>query len=173
MNYYTDLAKNTLENYLEKNEIITLPSDLPAEFYQKRAGCFVSLHTKNGDLRGCIGTYLPTQKNIADEIINNAIAAACHDPRFLPVTKSELNDLEYSVDILSEPILINNLAELDCKKFGVLVKTNDGRSGLLLPDLEGVETVEQQLFIACQKAGINWQKEKPMIYKFIVERHRG
>jgi len=172
MDHYLNLAKKTLENYLKKGKVITPPQDLPSEFNQKRAGCFVSLHTKDGDLRGCIGTYLPTKKNIAEEIINNAIAAACHDPRFLPVTSQELAKLEYSVDILTEPVLINKLTELDPKKFGVLVKTNDGRAGLLLPDLEGVETIDEQLTIACQKANIRWPVEQPQIYKFTVERHK-
>jgi AmmeMemoRadiSam system protein A len=172
MDKYINLAKTAVETFVKNNKIIKPPPDLPKNFFQDKAGAFVSLHTKDGDLRGCIGTFLPTKENLAQEIISNAITAASQDYRFSPVTKKDLVNLEYSVDILSAPVQANDLHELDPKKYGVLVKSDDGRSGLLLPDLEGVDTIELQISIACQKAGINWPEEKPSIYKFTVERHK-
>ncbi len=142
--------------------------DLPEEMLTKRAGVFVSIK-KHGELRGCIGTFLPTRKNIAEEIQRNAISAGCEDPRFYPVTAEELPELEYSVDVLTEPRPVYSLDELDPKKYGILVQKGF-RSGLLLPDLEGVDTVEQQLNIALAKAGIS-PNEKYQIKKFEVVRH--
>ena len=124
---------------------------------------------KDGELRGCIGTILPTQKNVAEEILQNAISACSRDPRFSPVEISELDDIVYSVDVLGEPERIFSEKDLDVKKFGVIVE-NGGRRGLLLPDLEGVETVEQQISIAKQKANIS-QKEKVDMWRFEVVRH--
>lgn len=138
-------------------------------------------------LRGCIGTYLPTRDNIAKEIIHNAIAAATEDYRFGPIQKEELPYLTYTVYILSEPELVKDISELDPKKFGIIVKTVpilpsktdvvfNGhipyKSGLLLPDLEGIDSVEKQIAIACQKGGINPEKEKIFIYKFTVEKYQ-
>lgn len=118
----------------------------------RRAGVFVSLH-KWGDLRGCIGTTAPTQSSVVAEIIHNAIQAALHDPRFDPLSPDELDDLDISVDVLDEPEPVEDRARLDPEKFGVIV-AHGGRRGLLLPDLDGVDTVEDQLAIACRKAGI-------------------
>lgn len=171
MDKYTNLAKATIEAYINNNEIIKPPPDLPQKFLQK-AGVFVSLHTLDGDLRGCIGTFLPTKDNIAQEIISNAISAATSDPRFPSITKKELKNLKYSVDILSSPVKENDVYKLDPKQYGILVKMNDGRSGLLLPNLEGINSIELQISIACQKASINWPEEKPQIFKFTVERHK-
>lgn len=148
---YVQLAIDTIENYIRNN---TLPSTegLSDELLNNEAGTFVSLK-KNGELRGCIGTILPTTDSIAEEIIQNAISASTRDPRFLPVREDELDDLTYSVDVLLKPEPINSLDQLDVKRYGVIV-TNGGRRGLLLPDLEGVDTPEQQVMIAMQKAGI-------------------
>jgi len=167
MNKYSQLAKQAISEYLKNDKII----DPPVDFSNTQAGVFVSLHTKSGELRGCIGTYLPQYSNLAEEIINNAIAAAVQDNRFSPLTLNELENLEIGVDVLSEPVKVNNLDELDPKKFGVIVKSAGGRSGLLLPNLTGVDTVKKQLSIACQKAGIVWPDEQPQIFKFTVERH--
>lgn len=170
MNEYVKLAREAIACYLNDGKV--LDSDrAPETLKKKRAGCFVSLHKKgNGELRGCIGTILPTCKNLGSEIINNAISS-CSDARFLPVTKEECEDLEISVDILSEPeaILSENL--LDPKKYGVIVKSKDGRTGLLLPDLEGVDDAAYQVAIARQKAGI-LPEEKAFLYRFTVERHK-
>jgi AmmeMemoRadiSam system protein A len=164
------LAKKTIENFINSGKIIQPPKPLPKEL-SKKAGVFVSIHLKTGELRGCIGTFLPTQKNLAQEIIQNAVAASSQDPRFSPITKEELNNLEISVDVLSTPIQIKDIKELDAKKFGVIVKSSDGKTGLLLPDLEGVKTVSQQIQIASQKAGIS-PDEKIIIYKFSVQRFK-
>lgn len=150
---YVTLARETLETYVREHRIINVPEWLPIRFSDFRAGTFVSLK-KHGQLRGCIGTILPTQRNVAEEIIHNAIQAGIHDPRFEPVTVSELPELVYSVDILHPPEKISSMQELDVKRYGVIV-THGYRRGLLLPDLEGVDTPEEQVSIALQKAGIS------------------
>jgi len=165
------LAKIAVENYIKEGKIIySIPFKLPKEFLERKAGVFVTIE-QNKKLRGCIGTYLPITKNVAEETIRNAISAATEDYRFEPITKEELSSLSYTVYLLNPPELIKNLKELNPKKYGVLVKSRI-KSGLLLPDLEGVNTTEQQLFIACQKAGINPEKEKIIIYKFTVEKYQ-
>jgi len=136
-----------------------------------QAGVFVSLH-KNSELRGCIGTFEPVQDNIAQEIKQNALTAALNDPRFSPLKADELDDLEIKVDVLTSPVPINNNSELDPKKYGILIKSEQtNESGLLLPDLSGVDTIDQQIKITCDKAGIDPVNEKYIIYKFSVERH--
>ena len=172
MDKYTNLAQKAIEIYLKENRLIDPPENLPPEMLEKRAGVFVSIHKKDGSLRGCIGTFLPTKENIAKEIISNAISAAFFDPRFFPVQKEELNDLEISVDILSEPEPVESIDELDPKKYGIIVKTKNGRTGLLLPDIKGINSINEQISIACQKAGIDPVKEKFQIYKFTVKRHK-
>ncbi len=173
MDSYTKLARKTIETYFKNGKIINTPANLPEEMLDKKAGVFVSFK-KGKELRGCIGTFLPAYKNMAQEIIQNTIASATEDPRFLPINKKEINDLKISIDILSEPqqVPANEINRLDPKKYGILVRSQDGlRSGLLLPDLEGVETIEEQLSIACQKAGINKDAENFIVYKFTVQRH--
>ena len=165
---FVKLARFSLETFVKTHKPAELPKNLPTELTSRRAGAFVSLH-KDGELRGCIGTILPTQKNVAEEILQNAISACSRDPRFSPVEISELDDIVYSVDVLGEPERIFSEKDLDVKKFGVIVE-NGGRRGLLLPDLEGVETVEQQISIAKQKANIS-QKEKVDMWRFEVVRH--
>lgn len=179
------LAKLAVEGYIKEGKVIEPPGDLPEEFLKRRSGTFVTIE-KNGELRGCIGTYLPTRPNIAEEIIRNAIAAASEDWRFGPIQKEELPSLSYTVYILSYPEPVKDFKELDPKKFGIIVKTLPiippngtdvvfnghfiSKTGVLLPDLEGVDTVEKQIFVACQKAEIDTQKEKFLIYKFEVEK---
>ncbi len=124
---------------------------------------------KRGQLRGCIGTFAPTQPNIAAEIIQNAVSAGTQDPRFPPVEPAELPELDISVDILSEPERVDGLADLDPKRYGVIVRRGR-RSGLLLPDLEGVDRVEEQVAIAMQKAGIS-PAEEIELYRFSVTRY--
>jgi len=169
MDAYINLAKQAIAHFLENGKIMSLPQDLPQEFYQKRAGVFVSLHAKDGELRGCIGTMTPTQPNLGTEIIANAIAACSRDPRFFPLTKEELADLEIFVDILSAPEQIPDLTNHDPKKYGLIAKA-DSRTGLLLPDLEGIDTAKQQLKIVLQKGGIREDEEYTM-FRFSVERH--
>ncbi len=138
------------------------------ELLNEKAGCFVTLHGPGG-LRGCIGTILATQETLFDEIVKNARSAALEDPRFPPVTEAELEGLEISVDVLGQPEAVPDPHLLDPKIYGVIVSTDD-RRGVLLPDLEGIDTVEKQLKIACQKAGIA-PDEPYEIERFAVERH--
>jgi AmmeMemoRadiSam system protein A len=165
---YVKLARETIENYIKYGNIISPPKDLPEEIINQKAGAFVSLK-KYGNLRGCIGTFLPTEENIAAEIIRNAISAATGDPRFPPVTISELSDLTISVDILSPPEEVEDVSQLNPKKYGVIVSSGF-KKGLLLPDLEGVDTVEEQIDITKRKAGI-YPSEKVKLYRFEVKRY--
>jgi len=134
---------------------------------RERAGVFVSLH-KHGQLRGCIGTFEPKEKNVAEEIVANAISSSTGDPRFPPVTASELDDLEYSVDILTEPEPVTDISQLDHKKYGIIVESG-WKKGLLLPALEGVDSVEEQIAICRLKAGI-LAGEPVKLYRFQVRR---
>jgi len=216
MSSYTELAKKAVETYIKKGEIIKVPSGLPEEMLKKKAGTFVTIEKKENlaekenlgerilkekSLRGCIGTYLPTKENIAQEIIHNAIAAATEDYRFGQIQKEELPSLTYTVYILGAPELVKDIKkELDPKIYGIIVKTNpivnyprpegearpEGaangtdvvfnghfvpKSALLLPDLEGIDTIEKQISVACQKGGIDPLKEDLIIYRFKVEKY--
>jgi AmmeMemoRadiSam system protein A len=161
------LAKDTIENYVRHGKTIQPPEELTPEM-EKRAGAFVSIH-KHGMLRGCIGTIEPTQANMAQEVIQNAISAAIHDPRFPPIVPEELADLDIKVDVLGEPEPVESMEELDPRRYGVIVESGRKR-GLLLPDLEGVDTVEQQVEIAQRKAWIG-PGEPVQLYRFEVVRY--
>lgn len=163
------LARTTVEHYVSEGRLPAVEGPVPSEFC-KKAGVFVSIH-KEGDLRGCIGTTEPTTGSIAQEIMQNAVSAATRDPRFSPVTLDELEMLDYSVDILSDPVEVKGFSELNPRKYGVIcVKGN--RKGLLLPDLPGVNTVREQLSIAKRKAGISPFDTQVKIYRFTVSRYR-
>ncbi|HHX65575.1 MAG TPA: AmmeMemoRadiSam system protein A [Chloroflexi bacterium] len=164
---FVRLARTTIEHYVRTGQVIGLPEKLPGEL-GRRAGTFVSLH-RGGELRGCIGTIEPVRDSLAEEIIANAISAATRDPRFPPVSTEELADLEISVDVLDESEPIQSVGELDPKRYGIIVQAGD-RRGLLLPDLEGVDTAEQQLLIALRKAWISPQ-EKYHLFRFQVTRY--
>jgi AmmeMemoRadiSam system protein A len=164
---YVKLARKSIRYFLDYQKAMDLPDNLPERMLTEKAGVFVSLK-KYGNLRGCIGTFLPGTSCIGAEILHNAIEAAFEDPRFDPLRADELDELNISVDILSAPVSASK-EELDPKRFGVIV-TSGYRRGLLLPDLEGVDTVEDQLDIACRKAGIS-HKSPYEIQKFTVERH--
>jgi len=167
---YTKLAKEAVKEYLEKGSFISPDKvKLPSDAHERKAGVFVTIYRKD-QLRGCIGTYAPTQESIAKEIVGNAIAASFRDPRFSPVSKKELDDLAFEVSVLEEPKQIKDVKELDEKKYGVIVKTSDGRSGLLLPDIPGVKTPEEQIQIASQKGGI-LPDEDMQILKFAVAKY--
>lgn len=168
MHPLVQLAKETIETYVRSKKTIRPPDSLTPEMAQT-AGTFVSLHTKDGALRGCIGTFQPTQPNVAEEVIHNAISAATRDPRFHPIQPDELEDLDISVDVLTEPEPVDSIAELDAKKYGVIVQSG-WRRGLLLPDLEGVDTPEYQIEICRRKAGIG-PKEPVKLSRFEVERY--
>ena len=163
------LAKEAVEEYIRFGRTTSTPVPVPPEL-ETQAGAFVSLK-KHGQLRGCIGTIGPTQPNLAAEIIQNAINAAVGDPRFEPVSEEELKHLQYSVDVLSHPEAITSFIELDPKRYGVIVESGFKR-GLLLPDLDGVDTVDDQVAIAMRKAGI-FDGEPLALYRFEVKRHRG
>ena len=161
------LARKTVETLVEKGKTIQ-PEELTPEMKQ-RAGVFVSIH-KLGELRGCIGTFEPTQKNVAEEIITNAVSSATRDPRFPAVAPNELKELSYSVDVLTKPEPVEGKDQLDPRKYGVIVEAGF-RRGLLLPDLEGVDTVDYQIDICRQKAGIA-PDEPVKLYRFEVKRYR-
>lgn len=168
MHRYTDIAKRAVEEYLRNRMVLPAPEDLPPEM-RSRAGVFVCLKSQ-GQLRGCIGTFLPCTDNIHDEIVRNAISAAREDPRFPPVSTEELPEITYSVDVLSEPERVDDTAGLDPKKYGVIVAKGK-RRGLLLPDLAGVDSVEEQLRITKMKAGIDPDDTDVVIYRFTVQRY--
>jgi AmmeMemoRadiSam system protein A len=161
------LAKQAVEGYVKNHEFVRA-KDLSPEM-EETAGVFVSIK-KRGQLRGCIGTFEPTQTNVAEEVVQNAISAAVRDPRFNPVKLSELDELDYSVDVLTPPERVASQAELDPKKYGLIVQCGY-RRGLLLPDLEGVEDVQTQVNICCQKGGIS-SNEPVQLHRFQVKRYK-
>ncbi|MDR2590450.1 MAG: AmmeMemoRadiSam system protein A [Oscillospiraceae bacterium] len=165
---YQKLARQSLERKIMTGEIMSVTNELPQEMIDKRAGVFVSIH-KDGALRGCIGTIAPTKKCIAEEIICNAISSGSSDFRFSPVTAHELPLLTYKVDVLSPPEPIVDRSELDVKRYGVIV-TSGSKRGLLLPNLDGVDTVDDQINIASGKAGI-LNMDKISLERFEVVRH--
>ena len=165
---YVKLARLTIEEYITNGNTLETPSNTPKELLNSQAGVFVSIH-KFGSLRGCIGTIMPTTNSIAQEIITNAISASTKDPRFPKIEKEELNYLEINVDVLGEPEDIDSEEQLNVKEYGVIV-TSDMKRGLLLPDLDGVDTVSEQVSIAKKKAGI---KDEPYtLQRFKVTRHK-
>ena len=166
MHPLVDLAKKAVEEYIRNRTTLSLPEVLSPEMKEK-AGVFVCLKM-HGQLKGCIGTFMPCYGTVAEEIIRNAIAAATQDPRFFPVGKDDLPFLEYSVDLLSPPEKVREVTDLDPKKYGVIV-VRGGMKGLLLPDLEGVDTAEEQIRIAKMKAGIG-RVEDVELYRFEVRR---
>jgi AmmeMemoRadiSam system protein A/AmmeMemoRadiSam system protein B len=167
----TALARLAVETFVREKRVIEKPSTLKDSMLEQRAACFVSIKTDDGDLRGCIGTIEPVKETLCEELIANAVSSATRDPRFLPVAKDELSHLRYSVDVLSTPEPAK-FEELDPKVYGVIVEDQAGtRRGLLLPDLQGIETAGQQVEIAARKAGI--APDTPLkFYRFRVERFR-
>jgi AmmeMemoRadiSam system protein A len=163
------LARRAIEAYVGDRSVIK-PARLPG-VEPRQAGVFVSLHLPGGSLRGCIGTTQPTRASIEEEIVGNAISAASRDPRFYPLTQGELADLDISVDVLGPPEEVSGLQDLDPKEYGIIVRTADGRQALLLPDLEGVDTAEQQLRITCRKGSIDPDIDRYRLFRFRVERH--
>ena len=166
---YVALARLTVETWVNEHRAVDVPADVPEELLNQRAGAFVSLHS-HGDLRGCIGTISATCPNVAVEIIQNGISACSRDFRFKPVRPDELDFLEYSVDILGDAEPITGPGQLDPKRYGVIVTKGRSR-GLLLPNLDGVDTVEVQLAIAKQKAGIPIGDMNVGLQRFEVVRH--
>ncbi len=164
------LARQTIEAFVREKKVISAPEKL-SELLNQRAACFVSIKTLDGDLRGCIGTIEPEKNTLAEELIANAISAASRDPRFPPVRADELSNLNYSVDVLSQPELVR-LEDLDPNVYGVIVEDQDGvHRGLLLPNLEGIDTATKQVEIASRKAGIPPGTEVKL-WRFRSERYR-
>jgi len=168
LNKIVELARNAIELYVKEKKKLLPDKKLLSEI-KGVAGVFVSIKKDNA-LRGCIGTFAPTTDSIVEEIIRNAIEAATFDPRFPPVTKEELPYLKISVDILTDPVPVHSVSELDSKRFGVIVKAQM-RRGLLLPDLEGVNTPEEQIEICRRKGGIG-KDEAVELFKFEVKRYK-
>lgn len=164
-----ELARTAIETYVRDHKVLIPREPVGSEL--GRAGVFVSLHRGDGSLRGCIGTIQPTRDSLEEEIVGNAISAATGDPRFYPLTADELEGLDISVDVLGRPEPVGGLEDLDPSEYGVIVQGTDGRQGLLLPDLEGVYTAEQQVEISCRKGGIDPRRDRYQLFRFRVERH--
>jgi AmmeMemoRadiSam system protein A len=166
------LARRTIESYVRDGVRIKPPQDLNPEM-QRQAGAFVSLH-RHGQLRGCIGTIEPTCDCVAEEVIQNAISSATRDPRFPPVRRDELDGLDVKVDVLGEPEPVSGPDALDPKRYGLIVQSlsHPWKRGLLLPDLEGIDTVEKQVYwTRYHKAGITDPDEPVQMYRFEVVRY--
>ncbi len=171
MDPYVQLAKQAAEEYVKNNTTLEVPDDLPDELTQEHAGVFVTVKL-NGELRGCIGTVASSKVSVANEIISNAISAVARDFRFQPVTKEELPHIQYEVSILHPLTPVKDLTSVDPETQGIVVRAQDGRSGLLLPGLEGIATPEQQFKTACQKAGIRPGIDKKIrVLSFTTEKH--
>jgi len=171
---HVQLARYSLEHYVKTGKSAELLADISAELTSSQAGVFVCIK-KRGQLRGCIGTIAPVTESVAHEILRNAVSAACEDPRFPPVRESELADLVYTVDVLAPPEPIDSLEMLDVKRYGVIVTSGPSQAGrhkrgLLLPNLDGVDTVDEQLEIAMHKAGIR-EGEPVQLERFEVRRY--
>jgi len=151
---YTKIAYLSIEKWLRTNKVhkeklINIETEL-----KEKKGCFVTIHTKNGQLRGCIGTIYPNYKNLFEEIVHNAIASATRDSRFRELKIEELDEISLTVEILSQPEKIDSKIMLNPKIFGLIISDNMFRKGILLPDIEGIDTIEEQIKIVKKKAGI-------------------
>ena len=166
---YVKLARKTIESYINDGKKIDVPDDIPDDMRSRKAGVFVSIH-KEGMLRGCIGTISSVYENIGREIIENAISASTRDPRFDPIRPNELDSLEINVDVLSDAEDIESKDELDVKRYGVIV-TKGYKRGLLLPNLDGVDTIDEQVSIALRKAGLSEHEKGYKLQRFEVVRH--
>jgi len=165
------LARETIELYVREGRRHDVPPDLPADL-RRAAGAFVTLH-RHGELRGCIGTIQPTCASVVEEVIQNAISSATCDPRFPALDPSELADLDVKVDVMCEPEPITSTDQLDPKRYGLIVqsRTKPWKRGLLLPDLEGIDSVEKQVYwTRYHKAGISDPKEPVQMFRFEVQR---
>lgn len=167
-----ELARKSIESYVASQRQIGLPSDLSEEM-KRRAGAFVTIR-RYGNLRGCIGTIEPSYDSVAEEVVHNAISAATRDPRFPPLSIEELEDLEVKVDVMGEPEMVSSPEELDPKRYGLIIQSvvEPWKRGLLLPDLDGIDTVEKQIYwTRNHKAGITDPDVKVQMYRFEVKRY--
>jgi len=171
MDPYVALARLSIHHWVRHHAPLReVPEDVAAALVGQRAAVFVSLHTLDGELRGCMGTLQPIHDHIFEEIIANATTACARDPRFPPVRATDLDHLDIKVDVLSE-MEPTERAHMDPRRYGVLVSAPDGRRGVLLPDLEGVDTVDEQIASACRKAGIDPVRDSYALQRFTVARH--
>ncbi len=172
MNFYLKLVTKTVEMYVKERKIMVPPSGIPIKILQKKAAAFVSIK-KNGDFRACIGTIKPTKKNIVEEIIYNSISAAVNDYRLGPVKEDEIPFLTYEVYILGKPVITRDIKHLNPDKYGIIVKDKSFKTGVLLPNLEGIKTPEEQLEVALKKAGISsFSKNNDLFDNISVYRFR-
>lgn len=169
---FAEHATNVIDTYVRTKNVRDLKqAEVPYSFRIKRA-CFVTIHNKDESLRGCIGTIEPRTENLWQEIISNAVSACSRDPRFDPVTESELDNIEVSVDVLSVPERVEDIKTLDPKKYGIIISDGKYNRGVLLPDIDGVDTVKEQIRIAKRKAGLHKIKNKFLeIYSFTATRY--
>lgn len=172
MDPFVALARFTIHHFTGHQRPPTqIPEEIRRALAGQRAATFVSLHTLDGELRGCMGTLEPRCASVEEEVIQNAVSACSKDRRFPPVRPQELDQLEIHVDVLSPLEPVQGPSELDAKRYGVLVSTSDGRRGVLLPDLGTIDTVEDQIAIACRKAGIDPRRETFRLARFTTTRH--
>ena len=165
------LARETVTRLLKNQPLPENGNEIESSpLWKEKRACFVSIKKKNGELRGCIGTLRPLNPSLDKEIIANAISASTSDPRFSPMNKNELDNIIFSVDVLSEPETISGIEQLDPKKYGVIV-SKGYRRGVLLPDLEGIDTAEQQVEIAAMKAGLH-ELDGITLERFTVTRYK-
>ncbi len=163
-----DWAEKVIKSYVAEGRIPSLEECKDEDLVRNKAGCFVTIHGRDGSLRGCIGTLSPSTGSLAEEIRSNALSSATRDPRFPPLSAEELDDIFLSVDVLEKPEECS-IEELDPKEYGIVVELG-ARKGVLLPDLAGVNTVADQIRIALAKAGIS-EREDYKIYRFKVTRY--
>lgn len=166
----TCLARKTVESYIRDKQKLIPGNYKVTDVDVEKAGVFVSIKLKNGDLRGCIGTIFPVQNTIEEEVVRNAISASTEDPRFNPITADELDNLVFSVDVMQPPEPIKDISELDPQKYGIIVKSESGKQALLLPSLEGIDTIEKQIGVTKRKAGIS-MTEPVHIFRFRADRY--
>ncbi len=169
---YAKHALNTIVTLIRENNVYELQNKKNTENFDVNLACFVSIHNKDGSLRGCIGTIEPREENLYYEIISNAVSAATKDTRFLSLTIDELENIKVSVDVLSKPKIVKDISKLDVKKFGIIISDDSFNRGVLLPNIEGVNTVKQQINIAKRKAGLSSvANEFLTIYSFTSTRY--
>jgi AmmeMemoRadiSam system protein A len=169
---FAEHATNVIDIYVKTKNTGNLQQAEVPELFKIERACFVTIHNKDGSLRGCIGTIEPRTENLWLEIISNAVSACSRDPRFNPVTKDELNKIEVSVDVLSVPERVDDIKTLDPKKYGIIISDGKHNRGVLLPDIDGVDTVKEQIRIAKRKAGLHKTKNEFLeIYSFTATRY--
>jgi len=163
------LARRIVEEFVATKNIPQIKKeeleDNLLKYFEEQGGTFVTIHKKDGNLRGCIGTIAPVQNNVIEEITRNAVSSCSQDPRFYPVQTEELDSLVYSVSILQPPEPIDSIEKLDPQKYGVIVSSSFNRRGLLLPRLEGINSIQEQLHHAMAKGGIR-PNEKISLHRF-------